>query len=94
MHAALLKGCVALALQFDWSNDAGSLSHAELAHAIFPALLTLAHRIGKAAQLNCLPVNESVSLLLSIMQARCPSVPPEGTCKHIITVIADKRAAC
>ena len=70
MHAALLKGSVALALQFDWSKDAGSLSHAELQTAIFPSLLTLAHRVGKAAQQNCLAISESISLVLSIIQAR------------------------
>ena len=70
LRAALLKGGVALALQFDWSEGAGCLSRAELERAIFPSLMTLAHRIGKAAQLNGLPVNESVSLLISITQAR------------------------
>ena len=77
VHAALLKGCVALVLQFDWTKDAGSLPRAELESAIVPALLTLARRIGKAAQLGRLPVNDSVSLVLSIIQAGRPFVAPE-----------------
>lgn len=70
VHAALLKGYVALALQFDWTEDAGSLSRADLKTAMVPALLTLAHRTGKAAQLGRLPINDSVSLVHSIIQAR------------------------
>ena len=78
MRAAALKGSVALVLQFDWGKSSGSLSRADLEAAVLPSLLTLAQRAGKAAQLSGLPVSESVSLVRSIIQARCPSLPTEG----------------
>ena len=70
MLAGLLKGSVAMVLQFDWSKDAGSLTHSDLESAVFPLLLTLAHRIGKAAQQDRMPVNEAVTFIHSIIQVR------------------------
>ena len=94
LHAALLKGCVALTLQFDWTRDAGSLSRAELETAIAPALLTLAQRIGKAAQLGHLPITDSVSLVLSIKKARRQSAALEWTMSIMMTQPPYKQAAC
>jgi len=70
MLAGLLKGSVAMVLQFDWGKDAGSLTLSDLESAVFPLLLTLAHRIGKAAQQDKMPVNEAVTFIHTIIQVR------------------------
>ena len=68
LRAALLKGSVALLLQFKWSEEAGHLPASEMKTAVLPMLLCLAHRIGCAAQQDTLPVSEAVTLIHSIIQ--------------------------
>ena len=68
LRVALLKGSVALLLQFKWSKDAGALPVSEMKTAVLPLLLSLAHRIGGAAQQDTLPVDEAVTLIHSIIQ--------------------------
>ncbi len=67
--AGLLKASVALMLQLDWASDAASLQPGEVKSAIFPALLTWAHLVGRAAQAGSLPLSEAIALLHSITQA-------------------------
>ena len=67
-RVALLKGSVALVLQFKWSEHAGDLPASQMKTAVLPLLLSLAHQIGGAAQQDNLPVNEAVSLIHSIIQ--------------------------
>ena len=68
MRVALLKGSVALSLQFKWSEDADNLPASQMKTAVLPLLLSLAHQIGVAAQQDTLPVNEAVTLIHSIIQ--------------------------
>ena len=68
MRVALLKGSVALLLQFKWREHASNLPAPQMKTAVLPQLLSLIHWIGSAAQQDTLPVNEAVTLIHSIIQ--------------------------